>query len=116
MQYMLLIYQNEKEVDTQPAAARNAMHEEYGAFTQSIVKAGKFKAGDALQRATTATTVRVRSGKVMTTDGPFAETREQLSGYYLIDAKDLDEAIGLAARVPSAKHGSIEIRPIMTMQ
>jgi hypothetical protein len=116
MQYMLLIYQNEKEVDNAPASARNAMHEEYGAFTQSIVKAGKFKAGDALQRATTATTVRVRNGKVMTTDGPFAETREQLSGYYLIDAKDLDEAIGLAARVPSAKHGSIEIRPVMIMQ
>ena len=116
MQYMLLIYQNEKEVDAGPASAKSAMHAEYGAFTQSIVKDGIFKAGDALQRATTATTVRVRNGKTMTTDGPFAETREQLSGYYLIEAKDLDQAIGIASRVPSAKHGSIEIRPIMSMQ
>jgi hypothetical protein len=114
MQYMLLIYQNEKDVDAAPAAARNAMHEEYGAFTQSIVKDGIFKAGDGLQRTTTATTVRVRDGKVMTTDGPFAETREQLAGYYLIEAKDLDQAIGIAARVPSARHGSIEIRPVLT--
>jgi hypothetical protein len=115
MQYLLMIYQNEKEAGAATAAARNAMFEEYGAFTQSIVKSGNFKAGDALQGTATATTVRVRDGKTMTTDGPFAETREQLTGYYLIDAKNLDEAIGIAARVPSAKFGSIEIRPIMTM-
>jgi hypothetical protein len=116
MQYLMLIYQNEKEAGAADAAARNAMFAEYGAFTQSIVKNGNFKAGDALQPTTTATTVRVRNGKTMTTDGPFAETREQLTGYYLVDAKNLDEAIGIAARVPSARFGSIEIRPVLAMQ
>jgi hypothetical protein len=116
MQYLLLIYQNEKEAASAPAAARTTMHQDYATFTQGIVKSGHFKAGDGLQPTTTATTVRVRNGKTMTTDGPFAETREQLSGYYLVDAKDLDEAIGLAARVPSAKFGSIEIRPVLAMQ
>jgi len=94
-------------------AATKQMHNEYGTFTQSIIQAGHFKAGDALKRTSTATTVRVRNGKTMTTDGPFAETREQLGGYYLIEAKDLDQAIAIAARVPSAKFGSIEVRPIM---
>jgi hypothetical protein len=82
-------------------------------YTQSIVQSGHFKAGDGVQPSTTATTVRVRDGKVMTTDGPFAETREQLGGYYLIDAKDLDTAIEIASRIPGAKTGSIEVRPIM---
>ena len=116
MQYMLLIYHNEKEAAAAQAKAPNVMHQEYGAFTQSIVKDGIFKAGDALQGTATATTVRVRNGKTMTTDGPFAETREQLSGYYLIEAKDLDQAIAIAARVPSAKFGSIEVRPVLVMQ
>ena len=86
---------------------------EYGAFTQSIVQSGHFKAGDGLQPTTTATTVRVRDGKMLTTDGPFAETREQLGGYYLVEAKDLDTALGIAARIPGAKSGSIEVRPVM---
>src|SRR3979411_1610138 len=85
----------------------------YGAFTQSIIQSGHFKAGDGLQPTTTATTVRVREGKTLTTDGPFAETREQLAGYYLIEAKDLDTALGIAARIPEARDGSIEVRPIM---
>src|SRR5713226_9196439 len=113
MQYLLLIYQNEAEMAKAGEAAMKAMHAEYTTFTQSIVQAGHFKAGDALQRSSTATTVRVRGGKTLTTDGPFAETREQLGGYYLIEAKDLDQAITIAARVPSAKFGSIEVRPIM---
>jgi hypothetical protein len=113
MQYLLLIYQNEAAMDAGDPGARAKMHEEYGAFTRAIIASGNFKAGDALQRTSTATTVRVRDGKTMTTDGPFAETREQLGGYYLIEAKNLDEAIGIAARVPSAKFGSIEVRPIM---
>jgi hypothetical protein len=113
MQYLLLIYQNEAEADAVGEAARKAMHTEYRDFTQSIIQSGNFKAGDALQRTSTATTVRVRNGKTLTTDGPFAETREQLGGYYLIEAKDLDAAIAIAARVPSAKFGSIEVRPIM---
>lgn len=113
MQYLLMIYRSEAELSRMDPAQRQTMAAEYGVFTQSIVQSGHFKAGDGLQPATTATTVRVRDGKIMTTDGPFAETREQLGGYYLIDAKDLDTAIGIAARIPGAKDGSIEIRPVM---
>jgi hypothetical protein len=94
------------------AATGKKMLEEYGAFTQSIVQSGNFKAADRLQPTTTATTVQVRDGKMLTTDGPFAETREQLAGYYLVDAKDLDAALAIAARIPSARIGSIEVRPI----
>jgi hypothetical protein len=113
MQYLLLIYRAEADMAKMDAAAGKKMSEEYGAFTQSIIQSGNFKAGDALQRSTTATTVRVRDGKTLTTDGPFAETREQLGGYYLVEAKDLDTALEIAARIPGAKVGSIEVRPIM---
>jgi hypothetical protein len=115
MQYLLLIYHNEAELpaDGADGAGARKMNDEYRVFTQSIIQGGQFKAGDALKRTSTATTVRVRNGKTMTTDGPFAETREQLGGYYLIEAKDLDEAIAIAARVPSAKAGSVEVRPVM---
>jgi hypothetical protein len=113
MQYLLLIYQNEAESGKMDAAARQKLSGEYGVYTQSIVQSGNFKAGDGLQPTTTATTVRVRDGKTLTTDGPFAETREQLAGYYLVEAKDLDAALGMAARIPGAKTGSIEVRPIM---
>ncbi len=91
MQYLLMIYRSEAELGKMDAAARKAMTAEYGVFTQSIIQSGHFKAGDGLQPTTTATTVRVRDGKTLTTDGPFAETREQLGGYYLIEAKDLDD-------------------------
>lgn len=113
MQYLLLIYQSEAEEARMDAAAQQKLLSEYGAFTQSIVQSGNFKAGDGLQPTSTATTVRVRDGKAMMTDGPFAETREQLGGYYLIEAKDLDSALAIAARIPSAKFGAIEVRPIM---
>ena len=113
MQYLLLIYENEAAAAKRGEAGMQAMMNEYGAFTQSIIQGGHFKAGDALQPTSTATTVTVRGGKTLTTDGPFAETREQLGGYYLIEAKNLDEAIAIAARVPSAKVGSIEVRPVM---
>jgi hypothetical protein len=113
MQYLLLIYRNQAEADLDGEEGTKALVSEYRAFTQSIIQSGNFKAGDALQRTSTATTVRVRNGKTLTTDGPFAETREQLGGYYLIEAKDLDAAIAIAARVPSARFGSIEVRPIM---
>jgi hypothetical protein len=113
MQYLLMIYQSEAGSGNVDAAARQKMTAEYGAFTQSIIQSGHFKAGDGLQPTTTATTVRVRDGKTLTTDGPFAETREQLAGYYLVDAKDLDAALGIAARIPGAKTGSIEVRPTM---
>ncbi len=112
MQYLLMIYQNEAEYGKVDPATAKKMMDEYGAFTQSIIQSGNFKAGDRLQPATTATTVRVREGKTLTTDGPFAETREQLGGYYLIDAKDLDAALAIAARIPGARFGSIEVRPI----
>ena len=112
MQYLLLIYRNETYMTEMNAADRQKLTGEYGAYTQSIIQSGHFKAGDGLQPTTTATTVRVRDGKTMTTDGPFAETREQLGGYYLVEAKDLDAAIAIAARIPSARFGSIEVRPI----
>ncbi len=112
MQYLLMIYQNQAEYGKIDPATSKKMLEEYGAFTQSIIQSGNFKGGDRLQPTTTATTVRVRDGKILTTDGPFAETREQLGGYYLIEAKDLDTALGIAARIPGARYGSIEVRPI----
>src|SRR5207237_2842722 len=92
-------------------ADRDAMFGAYAEFTQRIISSGNMKAGDALQPTTTATTVRVRDGKTLSTDGPFAETKEQLGGYYLVEAKDLDEATKLAAGIPGAKSGSIEVRP-----
>jgi hypothetical protein len=113
MQYLLMIYRNEAELGKMGPAERKQVTADYGAFTQSIIQSGHFKAGDGLQPTTTATTVRVREGKTLTTDGPFAETREQLGGYYLIDAKDLDTALAIAARIPGAKTGSIEVRPVM---
>ena len=113
MQYLLMIYRSEAELVNMTAADRKKLTAEYGTFTQSIIQSGHFKAGDALQSVTKATTVRVKDGKTITTDGPFAETREQLGGYYAIEAKDLDEAIGIAARIPGARTGSIEVRPIM---
>ena len=113
MQYLLLIYRNEAEIGKMGPAERKQVTADYGAFTQSIVQSGHFKAGDGLQPTTTATTVRVRDGKTLTTDGPFAETREQLAGYYLVEAKDLDTALAIAARIPEARKGSIEVRPVM---
>ena len=112
MQYLLMIYSNEQEMKALGPAELSEMHREYVEFTKSIVQAGQFKAGDRLRPVSTASTVRVRNGKVLVTDGPFAETREQLGGYYLIEGKNLDEALAVAARIPSAKHGSIEVRPI----
>ena len=113
MQYLLMIYRNEAEIGGMTAAERQKVQADYGAFTQSIIQSGNFKAGDGLQPTTTATTIRVRDGKTLTTDGPFAETREQLAGYYLVEAKDLDTALAIAARIPGAKTGSVEVRPVM---
>ncbi len=108
MQYLLLIYSAESDDDAQS----ESIYAEFGAFTQGIVQSGNFKSADRLKPVATATTVRVREGRTLTTDGPFAETREQLGGYYLIEAKDLDEAIAIAAKVPSARYGSVEVRPV----
>jgi hypothetical protein len=112
MQYMLLIYSAETDDQNQDQAQIMA---DYGAFTQGIVQSGAFKSADRLRPVADATTVRVREGKTLTTDGPFAETREQLGGYYVVEAKDLDEATAIAAKVPTARHGSIEVRPIWSM-
>ena len=116
MQYMLLIYDSEKLWADMNEADRNKMFAEYGEFTESIKKSGNLVAGDALEPVKTATTVRVRNDKVLTTDGPFAETKEQLGGYYLINAKNLDEATAIAARIPSSRVGSIEVRPVMVFE
>jgi hypothetical protein len=115
MEYMILIYDNEAELAGMAPEARGKFFGEYDAFTKGIVASGHFKSGAPLQSVSTATTVRIRGGKQLVTDGPFAETREQLGGYYLIEAKDLDEARAIAARVPSARTGSVEVRPLMKM-
>ena len=112
MQYLLLIYANEAAAAAMPQADMATMIAEYGEFTQSIIQSGHFKAGDRLRPVSTATTVRVRNGKTVPTDGPFAETREQLGGYYLVEAANLDAATAIAARIPGAKYGSIEVRPV----
>ena len=113
MQYMCLIYDDETVWQTRPEDDRNQIFGEYMGFTESIQKSGNMVAGDALQPTSTATTVRIRNGETLLTDGPFAETKEQLGGYYLIEAKDADEALAIAARIPSARYGSIEVRPVM---
>jgi hypothetical protein len=112
MQYLLLIYHNEAGWAGLPDAEKTRVMAEYRAFTEGIAKSGNYKAGEELQPTSTATTVRVRNGKTLLTDGPFAETREQLGGFYLVEAMNLDEATALAARIPSARDGSIEVRPI----
>jgi hypothetical protein len=113
MQYLLLIYDAEQELAKMSPADSQKMYEDYMRFTQDIVQSGHHRAGNALQPVATATTVRTRNGKTTTTDGPFAETREQLGGFYLVEAANLDEALKIAARIPSARTGSIEVRPIM---
>ena len=113
MKYLCLIYDEEKRRGGMSKAEMETMMSEYTAFTDGIRKSGQYVAGEPLQPVQTATTVRVRNGKVSTTDGPFAETKEQLGGFYVIDATDLNEAIQVASRIPSARYGSIEVRPIM---
>jgi hypothetical protein len=115
MQYILLIYNDETKEPKPGDANRAEVFREYGQFTESIRQSGNLVAGAPLQPTTTATTVRVRDGKRLVTDGPFAETREQLGGYYLVEAKNLDDAIAMAARIPGARWGSIEVRPILAM-
>jgi hypothetical protein len=115
MQYLLLIYDRESDWTAMSENDRGQMMQDYFAFTNAIRESGHYIGGNPLQPVATATTVRVRDGRTMTTDGPFAETREQLGGYYLIEAKDLDDATGVAARIPGARMGSIEVRPIQSM-
>jgi hypothetical protein len=113
MKYLCLIYDEEKKLEQMPKSEGEAFMGEYFGFTEGIKKSGHYLGGNALKPVQTATTVRVRNGKVSTTDGPFAETQEQLGGYYLIEAKDLNDALQVAAKIPSARIGTIEVRPIM---
>jgi len=115
MQYLLLIYDNESQLGAMSAAEQGKLYADYGKFTQEIIASGHYKGGNALHPVSKATTVRVREGKRLVTDGPFAETKEQLGGYYLVEAADLDEATAIAERIPSANLGSIEVRPILVM-
>ena len=115
MRYLCLIYEEEAAVAQMPKDQRQSRSHEYFAYTEAIKSSGHFLGGNALQPTPAATTLRVRNGRVSTTDGPFAETKEQLGGYYLIDAADLNDAIQVAARIPGARFGSIEVRPIMEL-
>ena len=117
MQYMLLIYDDDENVwDKMPEAQRNEIYAEYGAFTTALQESGALLGANQLQPTGTATTVSVRDGEQLVTDGPFAETKEQLGGYYLIDVETVDEALEWAAKIPSARYGKIEVRPIVMRQ
>ena len=108
MRYLLLLYQDEKKIDMSPAEMAK-----WEAFTKEVTDAGVYEDGRALQPVPTATTVRVRDGETVTTDGPFAETKEQLGGFYLLNCKDLDEAIVYAAKIPLAPTGPLDVRPVL---
>src|ERR1700736_5177144 len=113
MKYILLIYDDEKAWPKFSATEQQQYMGEYMQFTQQIESSGQYVASSRLHPTSAATSVRVRNGKRLVTDGPFAETREQLLGYYLIEAKDLDEAITIAARIPSVSAGTVEVRPLV---
>ena len=110
MKYMLLIYLNEKSLDE---AYREQCYGESAKLARDLNASGNYLAASPLHPTASAVSVRVREGKSLVTDGPFAETREQLGGYYLVDAKDRDEAVAIAARIPGARRGTVEIRPVM---
>jgi hypothetical protein len=113
MKYVCLIYHDETQLATMPKEESVALRGSYIAFTQSIIDSGQLVAGEALQPTHTATTVRVRDGKLTTTDGPFVETNEKVGGIYLIEARDRNEAIQIAARIPGAHTGGVEVRPVV---
>jgi hypothetical protein len=115
MQYMLLIYQNEAQMQKMREQDIGAMMGAYGAYTKAMIDAGVFKAGDRLDRGANGTTVRSENGKTKVLNGPYAETKEQLGGYYIIEAKDLDAALSWASRCPGVEHGVMEVRPILAM-
>src|SRR5262245_46144807 len=115
MRYLLLIYGPPFDPSDVPADIMEGQNAAYAAFTKDVIERGVMQAGEALQPSTTATSVRVRDGETLVTDGPFAETKEELGGFYLLECKDLDEAIGYAARIPGAQGGTIEVRPIFEL-
>jgi hypothetical protein len=112
MEYMILIYADEHAWAGLDEKQLKAAYKEYMDYTQELIKAGVMKGGSELKPVSTATTVRVRGGKVLTTDGPFAETKEQLGGYYLLEVPDLDAAVRWAGKCPGARHGTCEVRPL----
>ena len=114
MKYLCLIYDDEKKWETMSKAEADAYMGEYFAFTDGIKASGHYLGGEALQPVQTATTVRQRNGKLSTTDGPFAETKEQLGGYYLIEARDLNDALQVAQKIPTVRTGRNEVRPIQS--
>lgn len=113
MQFMLLIYDDESIWSEMPEDERDSVMGEYFAYTKALRDSGKYVAGDALQPTSTAKTVQLRDGEPLTTDGPFAETKEQLGGYYLVDVDSEEEALEWAAKIPSARYGKIEVRPVV---
>ncbi|HWH82243.1 MAG TPA: YciI family protein [Burkholderiaceae bacterium] len=115
MQYLVMIYANEAEESAMPPAEMGRVMQAYSAYSEALVKAGAMKGGERLRPSSDATTVRVRDGKTQVLNGPYAETREQLGGFYVIDVPDLDAALAWAARCPSASYGSIEVRPLWVM-
>ena len=115
MKYMLMIYENEQAWAGLSEAEAGAIFGEYMRFTEDLRVAGKLLGGEPLQPTSTASTVRVRDGKTSVTDGPFAETKEQLGGFYLVEASDLDDALAIAGRIPGARFGSVEVRPVMAL-
>lgn len=113
MRYLLMIHTNEEHEAAMSEEEQQQMYGEYFKYSEDLQKEGIHRAGEALQPVATATTVSVRDGKVITTDGPYAETKEQLGGFYLVETESLDEAIDAAARIPGAKHGFVEVRPLI---
>jgi hypothetical protein len=116
MQYMLLIYGDQNGWETMSEEEQGQVFQAYGTYTQELQDSGAMVAGDALEPTQTATTVRVRNDETLTTDGPFAETKEQLGGYYIVDVSSLDEALEWAAKIPGARYGAIEVRPVMVFE
>ncbi len=116
MKYLCLVYYDEKDLEAMPADEFAAFSEEHVVLDEDLRRSGHSIVAEALQPVHTATTLRIRNGKLSTTDGPFAETKEQLGGIYLIEARDLNDAIQAAARIPSARVGSIEVRPVWDLR
>ncbi|WP_339459928.1 YciI family protein [Pseudomonas sp. EA_105y_Pfl2_R69] len=113
MKYLCLVYANEQELHSSPDSPHDA---ECFAYAEAVGQSGRMLAAEALQSVQTATTVRMRGGKLSITDGPFAETKEQLAGFYLVEARDLNEAIQLAGHIPAARVGCVEVRPVRELQ
>lgn len=113
MKYLCLVYSDEQQLHSHPDSPRDS---ECQAYAEKVQSSGRMVAAEALQSVSTATTIRVRSGKVSITDGPFAETKEQLAGFYLVEAHDLNEAIQLASGIPAARVGSVEVRPVRQLE